>query len=78
VQFQQSFKEVVSFVPVFLVASMLRKGGGGAVDTHSDRAREEKKKKKKKGGKKTTSERTTASVARLTINAQRAPHPNPR
>lgn len=51
-QLQQSFKEVVSFVPVFLVASILRKGGGGAVDRESNRERRNNKKNK-------TSERTT-------------------
>lgn len=50
VQFQQSFKEVVSFVPVFLVASMLRKGGGAERWQHraTKRGRERERRRRKK------------------------------
>lgn len=47
VQFQQSFKEVVSFVPVCLVASMLRGAGGGRSGGSTERPREGGREKKK-------------------------------
>lgn len=58
-----------SFVPVFFVASMLRKGGGGgAVTTQS----EWESGWVSERAKKTTFERTIAYFARLAVNAHKA------